>query len=387
MFAFITSARRTLETCAQQFEPASLSPADALRAVEELGAIRRVVDGMLARAAQRVEETHPPTSRGDRSAAESVARRLGVPTHEVRAAIESSSRLDRLPAVDAAVREGRLSTRQVEMITAAATVNPEAAQELLDASEHGLVALKDACIMARARVEDPDSRARRLHSQRRLRIWTDADGMVAGQFRLTPEVGGPVKAAIDAQVQRTFRARRAGQPREPEEAYAADALAAFVLDERAPVGRDVNATVHVVIDHGALMRGGAVGDEVCEIPGVGPVDVRWARDLLGSAFLTAVVKRGKDILAVAHIGRHIPAELRTALVVSGRECEVDGCHVRGYLERDHTFEYGKGGATSFSNLGWLCYTHHRRKTDGWILGPADPMTRKRVLRPPPDVAA
>ena len=34
--------------------------------------------------------------------------------------------------------------------------------------------------------------------------------MVAGRFGLTPEIGGRVKAAIDRQVQRIFRARRAG---------------------------------------------------------------------------------------------------------------------------------------------------------------------------------
>jgi hypothetical protein len=49
MFTFMVSAPRTLESCAQEFDTASLTAADAMRAVDELGAIRRVVDGMLAR--------------------------------------------------------------------------------------------------------------------------------------------------------------------------------------------------------------------------------------------------------------------------------------------------------------------------------------------------
>src|SRR4029077_18629853 len=114
-------------------------------------------------------------------------------------------------------------------IADAATANPAAEAELLAAAKRGLVPLKDACIAARARVEDPRARAKRQRSQRFLRMWTDADGMVAGRFRLTPEVGGPMKAAIDADVQRTFRKRRAGHEHEPHEAYAADALTAFVL--------------------------------------------------------------------------------------------------------------------------------------------------------------
>jgi hypothetical protein len=73
--------------------------------------------------------------------------------------------------------------------------------------------------------------------------------------------------------------------------------------------------------------------------------------------------------------------------VSGRECDIDGCHHRGYLERDHTRDNARGGPTAFWNLRWLCYVHHRLKSGGWQLGPADPATRKRVLRPPPGRAA
>jgi len=214
-------------------------------------------------------------------------------------------------------------------------------------------------------------------------MWTDADGMVAGRFRLAPETGSQVKAAIDAHVQRAFRAHKGGE-HEPHDAYAADALTAFVLNPTEPTtAPDPNATVHVVIDHAALVRGRTTDGETCEIPGVGPVDVAWVRELLGSAFLTAIIKRGKDILTVAHLGRHVPAEIQTALIVSGRECGIEHCYHRGYLERDHTHDHAKGGPTAFWNLAWLCYLHHRHKTAGWNLGPVDPETGKRTLRPPP----
>jgi hypothetical protein len=145
--------------------------------------------------------------------------------------------------------------------------------------------------------------------------------------------------------------------------------------------------VHVLISHGALMRGGAVEGEVCEIPGVGPVNATWVRELLGEAFVSAVITKGKDIFTVAHLGRHIPAEVQTALIVSGHECSVKGCGMRGYLERDHVHEYGKGGPTAFWNLRWLCYVHHRLKSQGWTLGPPDPLTGKCELRAPPQRAA
>ncbi len=73
--------------------------------VDELGAIRRVVDGIVAKAARRVTESDLV----ERDGAALVARTLGVRTGEVRAAIETATRLVALPATDAAVREGRLS--------------------------------------------------------------------------------------------------------------------------------------------------------------------------------------------------------------------------------------------------------------------------------------
>jgi hypothetical protein len=400
MFASLTAARSELDAIALDFDASTFAGNEALRVVDELGAIRRAVDGMLAKTAKRVADTNAHAENGDRTAEKAVARSLGVGAGEVRSAIDTAEKLEHLPATDLAVRAGKLSALEARMIANAATVNPEAEHALLDAAEHGLAPLKDACIAARARVEVPEERARRQHAARRLRMWTDDDGMVAGHFRLTPEVGGQVKAAFESAVQRTFRARRAGTEHEPQDAYAADALAMFVLGrpagaapndetgsvslgETRPVPAAVQATVHILIDHGTLVLGRVVDGGVCEIPGVGPVDVAWVRELLGSAFLTAIVKKGKDIVTVAHLGRHVPAEIQTALLVSGRECDVVGCNHRGYLERDHTDDYAKGGPTAFWNLGWLCYWHHRLKTAGWILGQRDPVTRKRTLRGPP----
>ena len=390
MFASLSSSRNLLDDVARTFDASSLSAEAALRVVDELGAIRRVVDGMLAKAAKRIEETHAHVRAGERDAATLVARTIGVGTNEVRAAIQTASRLERLPSTDAAVRGGRLSARAAQMIAETATANPAAEAKLLESAEGGLVPLRDACVAARAAVEDHATRAKRQRTLREWHSWTDTDGMIAGRYRFTPEVGSRIKAAIEAQKQRIFRAHKSGT-HESLAAYAADAVESFILGNTldAPVvaSTGVDAVVHVVVDHGALVRGGTADGEVCEIPGVGPVDVAWVKELLGSAFVTAVVKKGKDILTVAHLGRHIPAEVMTALVVSGRECDVDGCHQRAYLERDHVHEHSRGGPTSFANLCWLCYAHHRLKSGGWQLGSPDPSTRKRKLRPPPARAA
>ena len=71
------------------------------------------------------------------------------------------------------------------------------------------------------------------------------------------------------------------------------------------------------------------------------------------------------------------------MIVSGRECTIEGCTGREYLELDHCeIDHAKGGPTAKWNLMWACSIHHTRKTQGWILGPPDPITGKRRLDPP-----
>jgi hypothetical protein len=383
----VRSARRSLETFARGLDAGALSGAQAARLVGELGAIRRLTDGVLARAAKRVADTNAYARHGDRSAAEWCARVVGVGSGEAKRAIENAGRLESLPETDAAVRAGRLSAAQAELIASAASHRPGAEHELVEAAAGGLAPLREACIATRARAEDPDARSRRLHAARSLKMWNAPDGMVEGHFRLTPEVGGGVKAAIEACTRKVFRAKRKEGEREAHDAYAADALAELVTaktGKQKPVGY----SAHVVVDHGALVRGHTLPGERCEIPGVGPVNARWVREVLGEAFVTAIVEKGKDITTVAHLGRHIPAELRTAMIVSGRECSIVGCTGREYLELDHCeVDHAKGGPTAKWNLTWLCAIHHRRKSRGWLLGPPDPRTGKRTLTEPSKVSA
>ena len=355
--------------------------------MEEIGAIRRLADGMLAKAAKRVEDTAAHTYHGDRSAAELCVRLVGVGSGEAKRAIEIAAKLETLPATDAAVRAGRLSARQADLILSAASDDPAVERELLKVAAKGMVPLRDACIAARARREDETERAERQQAARSFRTWTAPDGMVEGHFKLTPEVGGAIKARIEDGTRRRFRDARSLGVRESQDAYAADAFADAMLGDPTRA-KATSSTTHVVIDHEALVRGHALEGETSEIPGVGPVNVEWVRSLLGESFVTAIIKRGKDITSVAHFGRHIPAELRTAMIVSGRECSVEGCSGREYLELDHCeVDYAKRGPTARWNLTWLCSIHHRRKTQGWHLGPPHPVTGKRTLEPPGNARA
>jgi hypothetical protein len=139
-----------------------------------------------------------------------------------------------------------------------------------------------------------------------------------------------------------------------------------------------------VEDTSAHRRNGENDRDAAQLVGraVG-ADASGADHATRHAFVTAVIKKGRDIACVAHFGRHIPAHLRTAMIVGGRECVVAGCSARGYLEIDHSdVDYAKGGPAAWWNLDYGCSPHHRLKTQGWKLGPRDNKTGKRTLTAP-----
>ena len=94
-----------------------------------------------------------------------------------------------------------------------------------------------------------------------------------------------------------------------------------------------------------------------------------ARQLSKDAFLKAVLHDGVNIHTVKHFGRHIPAELRTALELGdlpdldGVTCSEEGCDRRYGLEWDHDNPVANGGETSYQNLNPKCEPHHWDKTE------------------------
>jgi hypothetical protein len=291
------------------------------------------------------------------------------------------------------LRAGRISPAQACHISDGAGEDPRAEEELLAVAEtRGLGELRDAARKTRAAREDERERYARIRAGRFLRTRTEVDGAFTGSFRLTPDDGAEVMAALAPFRDRSFDEARLGGRREPLEAYAADALVGLARSfrtrepsdnrgdaEQAPVrpGRDTKIIVRV--DAEALQRGHAGAGEICEIAGVGPVPVPVVYSLFPEALATAVITNGDAVASVAHAGRRVTATQRTALQWQGICCEVDGCDVREHLEIDHLIDYAITGHTKLDELGFKCRHHHDLKTyRGWDFVPG---TRQLV---PPD---
>jgi len=143
-------------------------------------------------------------------------------------------------------------------------------------------------------------------------------------------------------------------------------------------GRSRAADLVIVVDLRAWRRGEARPGEPCHLLGGGPVPVSVAEELAQDAFLKAVAHDGVAIRTVRHFGRHVPAELRTALDLGsppgfeGVAC-AEGCGRRHGLQWDHVDPVAHGGPTSYANLAPRCFSCHAEKTErdrrAGLLGP------------------
>jgi hypothetical protein len=373
---------RSLRGLAEALQPDGLSPAGAEQIVNCLIAMEKVAAGVRLELADQASETGSWRSRGARSPAEDLARRTGTSTGTAKDELAASKQIKKQPKVRAALRKGKLSTRQTTEISAAAAANPSAEGTLLEAAGrtdfHGL---KEACRKAKAAADpDPECTNRRIHATRYFRQGVDGDGAVVGSFRLTPQAGADLDAFFAPYREAEFAAARQAGRREPYEAVAADALVAMARGSGTSTARGgpgesrVGAPheVKVLVDFDALVRGHAEPGETCEIGAVA-VPVSAVRAILDDAFLVGLLTRGTEVLKVRRFGRHVPKAVRDALRFrDGATCSVEGCSRNARLEMDHVRPCSKDGPTSLDNLQLLCPFHHREKTEHDRLFPADP---------------
>src|SRR5205823_1990709 len=308
-------------------EPETLPAEAAVGLVDTFATIEKLGAAGKALAARRVAESNLWRGVGERSAAHWLARRSGTSIGSAMATLETAQRLDDLPALDGALRAGELSPVQAHEIASAAGADPGAQAELVRvARSDGFTGLRDKCRRVKAAAApDEMARHRAIHASRSLRHWNDPDGAGRLDGRFTPEVLAEVLVALEPFEAEAFREARAEGRREGFDAYRADALLAL-----ARAGRDGSGcgssrprnTVHVVIDHAALVRGKAESGERCEVAGGGRVPVSVVRSMLDDAFVTAVVSDGVDVSTVAHLGRRPTAHQRSALEVRDPECVV-----------------------------------------------------------------
>ncbi|MBM3671528.1 MAG: AMP-binding protein [Actinobacteria bacterium] len=271
MFEELDGAIATIESFVRDVETGTYDARGAVRGVERFARISHLGEAGAALFGRRADETGAYRESGARNAAEWVARKTGTNVMRAERALGTAALLTELPATDTALRAGKISQEQANEIAAAARKDPNAESELVHEAKQGisLKGLTDRCRRVRAAAEpDDEAWAKRLHDNRQLRRWVDADSAKCGMYRLSPDKGAEIDAALDAEIELILKERRAnGGARESRDAYAAlsaqvGQLAAVLLDQGVEPGDRVvvvsgNAEEFVVSYLAALWAGAA----------------------------------------------------------------------------------------------------------------------------------
>ena len=374
MFAQLKSTISQLQQVVSDLDPDVLHPDDAARLVALFSSGQRLCSAGVTLCCRQVQKTGVWKKSGEFSAEDWLAKTTGESHSHAKDTLETAKAVGGLEHTQKALKAGKLSGAQAKQIASAAASAPSFERELLNAAQsQGLSGLAQRCRQIKAAsVKDEKARRLAVHKARALRWTTDEMGAFKLWGSFTPEAGAVLLSALKPLQDAIFaQARKQGQ-RDGFAAYAADALVQMAKHtascDKNPSGCGPKAVVNIRVDHSALVRGSARAGETCEIAGVGPVCVDTVKSLAQDAYLKAVIHDATDVLAISHMGRTIPARLRSAITERDPECVVPRCHNNRFLEIDHVIPLHEGGLTKLDNLARLCCAHHDQKTyRGWRL--------------------
>lgn len=363
--------REALGRIVHRLDPDDVPASQAPALWCELDQIARQVGAAKALLARRVDDSLVWKREGFRSAAEYLAAHGGTSLGAARAELDTSRALPTLPTTRDALVEGTVSAQQGALIADASRLNPEAERSLVDAAtKHSFRELRDKAHRAKAAGDrDPEATQRRIHRQRRLVEFVDAEGAWNLQLRGTVAAGASVHAALAPIIEGVFAANRRAGAREPAEAYAFDALVRLA-ERTEPASSSGGSRRYLGLircDLAALRRGRVADGELCEVTGLGPVSVPQAVELLGEAAWKLVVTRGVDVAHVTTLSRRASAAMVAALAWRSPVCSVEGCG-RTIVQIDHQVPFAESRHTTLRELDPLCKPHHDLKTyEGWEL--------------------
>jgi len=386
MVGEVRSIKSSLASMVADLQPSSVHVSSVVGLVDEFDQIERLASAAKTLLACRVEDTAEFRRSGSLSPAEFLASKSGTSISAAKDALATSVKIAALPVVEQALRDGQLSCAQATTIVDAAAKAPAQQHRLVDQAKTAtLRELKDESQRVKAAADtDPEATQQRIHAERHVRTFTDAEGAWNLHARGTVAAGARIEAALKPYIDAEFERARVDERREPLEAYAFDALAAAVDAPVSPSPATRENLRHLAllrVDLEALQRGETVDGEMCEITGIGPVPVSTARALLGESIVKLVITKGVDVLHVTHLGRGPTVAQTVALLWQNRLCIVEGCD-RPHREIDHREDWAETHHTTLDELDWPCDLHHDLKTyDGWALVEGK---GKRPMVPPDD---
>lgn len=246
--------------------------------------------------------------------------------------------LETLPAITAAMGEGKLSWTKVREVTRVAT--PESEEKWLTIALDGTAAHVEKVVRAFRRITP--AQVEHQHADRRMWSTVADDGSVILSVKLPAEVGDGIMEAV----------RKATTPERgvPYAASLADTFVRLVTSDAT-----VTPEVSIHVDAPALL-----GEEgVCATASGVPIAPEIARLALCEGTVQLFMHDGEEVKAVSERRRFASPAQRRAAQANAKACDVNGCDNRGRLHAHHIVHDAHGGKTKGKNLAYPCTSHHR----------------------------
>ncbi len=381
-------------------EAAAANSPDRLALLEDeivqSSAVLSAATGRLLDAVREFDAQDGWAAQGSRSCAHWLSWRVGVGLVAAREQVRVARALGALPAIDAALHDGRLSYSKVRAMTRVATAENE--QELLElallstASQLERICRGYRSVRRQLEGEDPAH-----HDERRV-DWHWDDGMLVLQARLGAEEGELVLQALRA-ARDSLREEARQQPpghdsaeaRRPDEpqAHDPDGSAEAPADEHphpgccdpadpVPTPNPDLADALCAVAETSLAQGlkaapGGARHQVvvhlhsgrAHLEDGPPLQLEGALRLACDAQLVPVrTDRNGRVLDVGRARRSVPPAIGRALRLRDKGCRFPGCTCRRFVDAHHVRHWARGGETKLDNLLLLCRHHHRLLHEG-----------------------
>jgi hypothetical protein len=299
--------------------------------------------------------------------------RIGLDAMTAREKVRVARTLGGLPAINEALRCGKLSYAKVRALTRVATAENEGRLLEMALSCTG-AQLERICrtfrrVVAEQFAGDPTPDERRYVSEHVL-----PSGMVRIEAVLHPDEAALVMKAIEAAraVATSHKADKdvsAETRARPQPAVAMpDALVAvaesFLAHGQAPGTGGDRYQVFIHVEQDPLAPDGTLAATLDDGT---RVSAETFRRVSCDASLIQVMHDGTgNPLNVGRRTRTIPPALRRALWSRDRGCRFPSCVNTRFVHAHHIEHWAYGGETSLNNLVLLCGTHHRLLHEGGI---------------------
>ncbi len=358
-----------------EVDPGSLTDAELSAHVRELDHVRSRAEAAMARAVGVWDVRRVWAEDGATSGTAWLAHRCDLSRGSAAGVVRTARRLRSMPLTDAAAREGTLGTAKVVLLASAA-FRSEATAEAFARDEAMLVehaqqlTVDQTAQMLRFWLHraDPDG-AVAAGDGDRLHVSTTFDGTTVIDGAYASEDGAVIKAAVEAEYERLWRAERAsGGPARTAAQRRAAALAEVI--RRAVGAEPGRPTISVTISLGDLASGAGPGYVTDGGEPIHPATVR--RLACDAGIIPIVLGKAGEPLDVGRASRDISPAQRRALAVRDRGCVFPGCdRPPGWCDGHHIVHWADGGPTDLANMALLCNHHHKAMHEGgWSMARA-----------------